>query len=414
MQKIEHFFEKKIARFFKSPWLLAWLVLPFIKPATEFTGKFDIVFDLLKILHCGIILLSYRFIQKKPSKMILLIGGLQAVLFFSTALNGGTIWWSAVQVLSIVSLCALLELALNLDRKAAIKGFAISFGLMAAATVATMFICYPNGLYTVITEHEINGLWHIPETNNYLWGFDNASAFKFIPAMIFFILATDPKSKWQKLATFGFLFLITAAFIYIRSIMALLGCLCILVYYVLLYQRDRVMKILNVKTCVILICIIAVVLIGLNRNIPFLQKIAENTDKVTSLNSRFSLWEKSLNEIAENPLLGHGFEDRFVTAEKIGFDHPHNVFLDVLYRGGILGGIFYALMLLFASKESFKARRIPFGNILAIGFFAFLAMAQMDYYNDQYLPFLLFILAEHTDLFLFNFKKATPAKELQE
>ena len=71
------------------------------------------------------------------------------------------------------------------------------------------------------------------------------------------------------------------------------------------------------------------------------------------------------------------------------------------------------LLLLTACQKTFKARRFLFGNIIAVGFLAFLGMAQMDYYNDQYLPFLLFILAEHTDLFIFDYKKATPAKELQ-
>lgn len=409
IHKIELFFENRIVPFFKNPWFIAWLVLPFIKPATEFTGRFDNIFDGLKIFNCAIILLSFRFIIKKPSNMLLLIGCLQTILFASTVLSGGMIWWGAVQILSVFSLCALLEMALQLDKKAALTGFCISLGLMSIATVITMFACYPDGLYTVVTEHDIEGLWHIPETNNYLWGFDNSSAFKFIPAMIFFILATDPKSKKSKLITMVLLFTITLAFVYVKAIMAILGCLLVFIYYAILYQRDRILKILSLKTCVIIVCIIAIILIGLNENIPVLQDIASNTDKVTSLNYRFFVWDNTIEAIGENPLLGFGFEERLVTAEKIGIDHPHNIFLDMLYRGGLIGGLIYALMLIRACKRSFKGRRDYFGNILAVGFFAFLAMAQMDYYNDQYLPFLFFILAEYTDLFIFNYKRAVPA-----
>ncbi|MBQ7096322.1 MAG: O-antigen ligase family protein [Clostridia bacterium] len=402
---------QKFQKLFQNPWFIAWLVLPFIKPATEFTGKFDLIFDLLKILHCGIILLGYRFIQKKPSAMILLIGGLQAIFLAATCLKGGMIWWGAVQVLSILSLCALLEMTLRLDRKAALQGFGISLGLMGLATVITMFACYPEGLYTVVTEHEIEGLWHLPETNNFLWGFDNASAFKFIPAMILFLLNTDPKSKKSKIFTFALLFLITAAFIYVRAIMALLGALLILVYFVVLFQRNQVEKLLSVKTCVIAVCIIAVLLIGVNKNLPFLQTIADHTEKTASLNHRVKVWGNTIEESLASPLIGHGFEERMVTAKKLGIDHPHNVFLDVLYRGGLSACLFYGLMLILACKKTFKARKTLFGNILAIGFLAFLLMAQMDYYNDQYLPFLLFILADHTDLFIFDSKKALPFKE---
>lgn len=391
---------EKLKSLFKNPWFIAWLVLPFIKPATEFTGSFDTVFDLLKILHCGIILLGYRFIQKKPSPMILLIGGLQGIFFAATCLKGGMIWWGAVQVLSVVCLCALLEMTLRLNRKAALMGFGISLGLMAIATVVTMFACYPEGLYVVASDHTVEGLWHVPETNNFLWGFDNASAFKFIPAMIFLLLNANPKSKKSKLLTFSLLFAITAAFIYVRAIMALMGTLLILLYYVVLFQRDQIVKILNVRNCVIAICIIAVLLIGLNKNIPFLDQFAERAGKTASLNHRFKVWGNTIEETLASPLLGYGFEERMTTAHKLGIDHPHNVFLDILYRGGLVGILIFGLMLFLACKKSYKARDTLFGNIMAMGFLAFLLMAQMDYYNDLYLPFLLFVLADHTDLFL--------------
>lgn len=402
---------QKLQNLFKNPWFIAYLVLPFIKPASEFTGKLDVVFDLLKLLNCGIILLGYRLIQKRPSNMILLIGCLQGCFFLSTCLKGGMIWWGAVQILSTLSICALLEMTLRLDRKNALLGFGIPLGLMAAATVVTMFLCYPDGLYVVETEHNIEGLWHIPETSNYLWGFDNSSAFKFIPAMVLFLLNTNPQSKRSRYLTFAGLFLITAAFIYTKAIMALLGALLILLYYVLLFQRNQAEKLLSLKNCVILILIIAVVLIGMNKNIPFLQKIASETDKVNSLNYRFGVWEKTIDQAVESPLLGYGFEERFDTAEKLGIDHPHNIFLDILYRGGLLGCLIYGAMLILACKKTFKARKHLFGNVIAIGFFAFLIMGQMDYYNDQFLPFLLFILADQTDLFIFDRPKALPAEE---
>ena len=61
--------------------------------------------------------------------------------------------------------------------------------------------------------------------------------------------------------------------------------------------------------------------------------------------------------------------------------------------------IFIAMLALVAKKQK-KAYNTVFSNIIAIGFLMFLCASQMDYYNDQYLPFLLFILAYHTKLFL--------------
>ena len=400
MEKISNIIDrKKLEKIITNKWIIVFLLIPFIKPATELTGKFDIIFDVLKIFNCFIIGTVYIYLLKKPSKVIFLISALQITFVLSTILNNGRIWWGIVQAISIISLSAFLELVLKIDKKKGLDGFCIAMGAMAIATICTMFIYYPNGMYTVVFEHNVEGLWHIPEKNNYLWGFDNSSIFKFIPVLIIFILNTNIKIRKEKILTFTLILLAFLAFLYVKSITAALACLLILMYYVIIFVRGKTLKFINYRNCIIIIGIIFLILVGSNKNIKVLQYIAAKTDKVVSLNYRFSIWDKTIEDFKENWIIGSGFEERLITAEKLGIDHPHNIFLDIIYKGGSIAGIIFVILLITIGKKMMENAKSLQANILTIGLFAFLVVSQMDYYNEQYLFFLLYVLAYNIEIF---------------
>src|SRR5699024_7310017 len=113
----------------------------------------------------------------------------------------------------------------------------------------------------------------------YLWGFDNSSIFKFIPVLVIFILNTDIDNKKSKFITFILIFITFLAFLYVKSITAMLASFVILLYYILFYIRGKKVKTFNFRNCIILIFLISAILIGVNKNIPALQYIADKTDK---------------------------------------------------------------------------------------------------------------------------------------
>ena len=400
MKKLIRYLDReKIEKLITNKWFIVFLLIPFIKPATELTGNFDIIFDVLKILDCIIIGIIYLFLQKKPSKVIWLISALELVFCISTIINKGRIWWGFVQAFSIIALSALLELVLKIDKKNGLFGFCIALGIMALSTICTMFIFYPNGMYTINFEHDVNGLWHIPEKSNYLWGFDNSSIFKFIPVLVIFILNTDIDNKKSKFITFILIFITFLAFLYVKSITAMLASFVILLYYILFYIRGKKVKTFNFRNCIILIFLISAILIGVNKNIPALQYIADKTDKVVSLNYRFKVWNNTIEDFKKNWIIGSGFEERLVTANKLGIDHPHNIFLDIIYKGGTISGVIFVILLVVIGQKMMKNRNIIQSNVLTIGLFAFFIVSQMDYYNEQYLLFLLYVLAYNIDVF---------------
>lgn len=389
----------KIEKLFTHKWLIVFLLIPYIKPATELTGSFDIIFDLLKVINTFFIIGSYIFYIRKPSKILITISLLQISFIIPTIINNGRIWWIFVQALSVISLCALVELTFKIDKKIAIESLTIALVAMAFATICSMFIYFPNGMYTVEFNHDVEGLWHIPEKSNYLWGFDNSSIFKFIVTIIVSILnSIINEKKFNKIIAFSITLLSTIAFIYVKSITAAVICIMFLIYLIFLNLYKKSISVLNFRNCFIIVLVIFLCLMLFNSNIEILQNIASKTDKVTSLNYRFIIWDNTINAVKENWLFGYGFQEALKTAHQIGIDHPHNIFLDIIYRGGIISTSIFIVLLMSIYKKMMKYKSLIIANVLTIGLFGFFCISQMDYYNEQYLLFILYMFAYHIDI----------------
>ena len=77
------------------------------------------------------------------------------------------------------------------------------------------------------------------------------------------------------------------------------------------------------------------------------------SDDLTSLTGRLPLWEELLDTIEESPLIGHGYL-AYWTPEQVEYlgdvfkweiPHGHNMYLDVLMDGGIIGLSLFIVML---------------------------------------------------------------------
>lgn len=337
----------KLNKWLINRWAIALLVIPFVKPATELTGKYDIIFDIFMLISCFIIIALYVLNFKKVSKIILSISLMQLIFLTSTIINNGMIWWATVQAISIISICALLEMTMKLNLKEAFIGFSIPMVIMATLTIITMFLAYPKGLYRIINEYDI-------VSSNYLWGFDNSSIFKFIPTLIILILGTYKTNNNYKVFGLIFLLFTTNAFIFIESLAAAGACLSILAIYIFILIKKKSIKIFNLKNIVIVITAIIAIILIINKNSMILKDMVMGTAKEGSLYFRLNIWNKTIEQIEKSPVIGYGLEEKTVTASKIILDHPHNIFLDILYRGGIVGIIAFWGMIALIIKNGNK------------------------------------------------------------
>lgn len=375
---LNKFLTSKIGAFF--------IILPFVKPAPELTGDFDVVFDIWKLVAAALIIIGCTWTLHKANRIVYWIIGLQLLFLLATIINQADFKAAIVQVLSIISISIYFDYFMRMDAKKAVSTLMLPLVFMSLLTALTMFVFYPNGMYTVGDESS-----GPVEHQNFLWGFDNSSIFNFIPGMYLmglFSLFTENK-KTKKKVLLALLF-IALAFLYVFSITAFLGCFTILFALVFLNIYKRKIKVFTTFNLTVLVIVISFILIVANENLQILMNFSKLTDKFNSIRTRFVIWYYVIDWWKKSPVFGYGIEDKMLLIKKIKLDHPHNYFMDVLYRGGLIGigvitGIFIKLI-----KGKWSDSHI--NAFSAVVLFVLLLTAQFDFYNDHYLFYPIMIV----------------------
>ena len=370
---LNKFLTSKIGAFF--------IILPFVKPASELTGDFDVIFDIWKLVASALILLGCVWTLHKANRIVYWIMGLQLVMLLSTIINKADFKAAIVQVLSVISISIYFDYFLRVDYEKAIKSIMLPLIVMSLLTALSMFIFYPEGMYTVDHEHQ-----------NFLWGFDNSSIFNFIPGIYLlglWSLLQNNKKAYRK-TVFTFLF-ISLAFLYVFSMTAFLGCFTMLFAYLLVVHSKRKFKLITSRNLILFITILSIIFLIGKSNISILMDFSKLTDKFYSISARFQIWDRVIDNWQKSPIFGYGIEDKFVIADKLQLDHPHNYFMDVLYRGGLVGiavviGIFVKLI-----KGKWADSHL--NAFSAVVLFVLLLIAQFDFYNDHYMFYPVMIVA---------------------
>lgn len=122
----------------------------------------------------------------------------------------------------------------------------------------------------------------------------------------------------------------------------------------------------------------------------FIEGVSRNLERVSSITAsiRMDTYRAALSAIAENPFLGFGY-DQLSTSGLISTSRLlpatiHNVFLQVLYCGGILGLFWIIIVYVYLSIQVFKAildKRGVSGFIIGLAA-AVLAVLLMDQFQD--------------------------------
>ncbi len=362
---LSRFFESKIAAFL--------IILPFIKPASEITKSFDMIFDIWKGIAALLIIVCYAYSQKKINKPLCFLGLIQVIYFISTLINHGDIKTALVQGVSNIALLLYVDYLFEKNEKNAIRNFCLPAVFMAILTIITMFIFYPNGMYQVSSE-----------AGNYLWGFDNASSLLFIPTITFLIIYAMYVNK-RKTYIKAFLFTLLAfiAFLYVKSLTAFLTILLIIVGFVIIILYRKEIKIFSPKLTIPGLILLFIIVLCFWNKIPLFVNFIKEQGKYFSFKLRIIFWNKELFYFLKSPIIGYGVEYKTVLLNKIGIDHPHNFFMDILYRGGI-AGVLSAILFFVSLIKNIKIND-SIKSMVNICLFALLVAIMLDFYNDIYL-----------------------------
>ncbi|MGN0638831.1 MAG: O-antigen ligase family protein [Huintestinicola sp.] len=388
----------------KSLLLFLFLIIPFIKPAEYILDPYvDSFIDAWKV--CASLIAIYMYIKKSElSPFIIFMSLYQISIVIPTAVNNiHNIRGPVVIMLSNISFAMIAELGIKHYKREFLSAMSIFGGLMCLIMAVTMFIYYPEGM----DQKEFMDL--LGDRNYYFLGHDNGSFFIVFAIQVFSIINCLDKKGRLTAGTVLFWLFVDGAYIYVRS-GAAVTAIILLWLYLLFFYKKNISDIFNFRTYIaaVLCLFFSVVVFRLHVYFPF---IVENVfHKNMTLSGRTVIWDRAFVYIKRSPLIGYGQEEMTVLLEKFGISHVHNIFLEILYKSGIVGLALYSVIVCLIAKKLMACRGNRINDFTAFALFLFYLISMVDYYESKYVIYGMIVLAYNMP-YLIGGSEAVPAGE---
>lgn len=372
--------DKKIKIDKQFLWML-FLFIPYIKLPDYIVGSFINNFmDLWKI--CSFSILLFTLLKKNKLSPICLIFILfEAVMLLSTMRNSdySKMWTQFVQLLSIVGVVLYSDYYINIDCEKYFSVVSKYICFLSFINSITMFIYYPTGMYVDSRM----------DSNYYFLQLDNISFFTVYIGLICLMIHSYLKYNRVTLNVYLFYIFTFISYFYVNSTTAY-ACMALLLLGVVLIDK-KIFK-LNYWVCIVVISLFCLGITYFHIQDYFKYIIVDILHKGLDFTNRRWIWDRTIKYIIANPIFGYGLEAGRIMELKIGFNHIHNIFLEIIYKGGIIAIVIYYIMMFINGKRISVLRNSKYYNLLCLFLLLYLFICQFDYYNDIYVGFIIYII----------------------
>lgn len=370
------------------------LFIPFFKPQYfSATGSIlSVIYNYYLYVAIVIVLILYvgDLVSKRemPSPIMVLIVCYSIVLVMSSLLKNGY-WMNALKEgVAYIALFALSEMLLKQSIEMFISVVSPILNLLVILNFVSMLI-WPDGMYKTVLVSE--SIWY--SKYNWILGYDNGFIFHFLPVlMLSFIKNVCIKktifSKISLLLMIG----VCVLPIVIRQQAASIVGMAIFLGLIILVFMECMPKMITPRIywgvyIAIFLCIVVFRLQDL-----FAVLIEDVLGKNLTFTGRTYIWDLSLEALMQSPIFGYGIEDIFITVERISVDSPHNLFLWILYRGGLVQFLIFILLIQLVIKNLQNNREKLYVKITTIAVFSIFVVSLVEA-SREHSMFLMFIFA---------------------
>lgn len=287
---------------------------------------------------------------------------------------------------------SLVEVEMTRSREVCLKAFLIAGVIMCGWHYIT-FLMYR--YYEFGMKAELGGTYG--ELSRHPWFLlthDNGSVFHFIPVVCCLwysalehrrLLLTSAIASILTLYMYWSLWSVTAMVVMTGAIA--------LFFVLWLLDCNRLRSVLNYKRALTIGLLFCGGMLIINAS-DFLVSASQAFGKNT-VDSRGYLWQIAISEFSKSPVFGLGFESDATIISKFGFNHCHNIIMQVLYTGGIVATTFFVMSLYLCDvPKEMRGNSISRGQaILCVAVFAILFAGTFDWdiHNAvQYFPFFMY------------------------
>ena len=376
MKKLENVLKNKIVIFI----IFLIFLTPYYFETIEIV---KVIFDILNIVTSIFFIIMY-LINKKINKIFFPLMGYYFILLISTIINYSGLIYYSYKVLTIFGFIAFVDLLFEND--SFFKPFISYITIFNIINFISILIS-PN--------RNIN----INVNRIYFLGYDND--FNLILTMACYILLIYhyklKKEKGPKYNKIRIIFYINyvVAFIsafFVQSATFKISMLMFLFCYFFFFATSFLPRIVfNYKVYLTLAYIIFIGLVFFNVQNNFGTLLGSLNRDIT-FTGRTEIWDKTLEEIEDNKIIGTGYMNMKQRMEKMNIYHAHSTYLNILLESGIIGELTYLILLIFIGCRIKKIDDKNLVNIASFAIFTYLIMSIFEVYIDILYFYLLVVV----------------------
>lgn len=378
----------------KNKIFVFFAILFIIKPAgIDTTGGniINLIFNIGRIIAVVLIILYYFIKHNKIGKLIIFEIIYFLCLFFTYFINKSSFSSIIIFSISIVTISLLFK-------------FCIISG-NSKMLLDALFLNY----FILLTYNFINILiysgWNVGIHNTVNESFsilnsDNGTASYIFPAIyVALILAQYNKKKYY----FPSMILIFIAFlteVKLWSATALIGIVIVFISYIFIINNFNKFK-FNTYYLIYISIIINILITFFKVQYLFSSLITQVLNRSITLTGRTKFWEIGLEGFKHSPIFGNGIETYYID----------NMFIQILYRGGLITLFVFLYLILLVIKKRNKNNHIrDIGNILLS---AIMIMSISESWNSFMGFFVIIILVYYSDYITVNTDYCNKVKKVR-
>ena len=350
-----------------------WLLFPFLEPLLfkDYLIGIDHIFTILKLLAFFILLKEY--VKKRMMSMLFFFVVIyQAWLFIATFISdNGNIFRFFGPAVSTVGVIMYVELAVK-------KGKFLQC-LQYLVQILVTF-CIINFFTVILLPNGFN--YHGGDNYLFFLGLENRFAFYFLPLVAFASIYSYMKYGKVKKNIYLISIFNMMVLIFKWAVGGMLGL--IMINLLIIFRKHFLpYRLFNSLTCFFVVLLSNFLLVFLRVQEYFEDFIVNDLGKDITLTGRTELWDYGFYSFAKHPLWGIGYLDlNNLPPDMLNVGHMHNLFMNVLFYGGLGGLFFFIIIQLIWVKRLYRYRKTFEASVLNLTLFTSLMMSLGDTFDS--------------------------------
>lgn len=300
----------------------------------------------------------------KTSKTFRMLLVVESWVLFNTILHGENVSSLLYEVSSFLGIACAFELGSRTGIKNVVNAFYYVLYIYIVVNLITLVI-YPSGMYSTMGGDGVTVYWQ-----NWFLGYKNYPIRLYIPTLALAHIQSYIYGKFSvgKYLLYGICWY---SIFLLDSSTALVGMAVFTIGILFIYHFEHIRKLLNVYTVTILILLLFFIVVVAQQSNPLSILITDYFGKDLTFTGRTVIWSGSIPAFVKSPLWGYGqfSSNQFQRISGTVAFHPHNYFLYILIRGGLIELLLTIAMFasMFVTQRKYKNNVLVKVSLLFLG-----------------------------------------------